>query len=154
MKRNLIDRPDLVERTKLSVFALGYAILHVAMLVRLRPTATQPSSPLQLVTGYEPDVSHLRVFRCAIYVPIAPLLRTKMDPQRKMEIYVGYDSPSIVWYLEPLTGDFFTASFVDCHFDGTVFLPLGGDKHANVPGEHCKLSWYAPTMSHLDPDTA
>ena len=71
-----------------------------------------------------------------------------------MGIYVGYDSPSIVRYLEPLTRDLFTARFADCHFDETVFLSLGGDKHANVLVERRELSWYAPTMSHLDPRTA
>ncbi|XP_068309791.1 uncharacterized protein [Pyrus communis] len=124
------------------------------MLVHLRPTATQPHSLLQLVTGYELDVLHLQVFGCAIYVPIASPLRTKMSPQRKMGIYVGYDSPSIVCYLEPLTGNLFTTRFADCHFDETVFPSLRGDKHANVPVEHRELSWYAPTMSHLNPRTA
>ncbi|KAM1031247.1 hypothetical protein ACFX2C_035060 [Malus domestica] len=141
-------------RTKLPVSAWGYTILHAAMLVLLRPTVTQPHSPLQLVIGYEPDVSHLKVFGCTIYVPITPPLRTKMGPQRKMGIYVGYDSPSIVRYLEPLTEDFFTARFADCHFDKTVFSSIGGDKHTNVPVEHSELSWYAPTMFHLDPCTA
>ena len=71
-----------------------------------------------------------------------------------MGIYVSYDSPSIICYLEPLTGDLFTARFADCHFDETVFPSLGGDKHANVPVERRELSWYTPTMSHLDPRTA
>ena len=71
-----------------------------------------------------------------------------------MGIYVGYDSPSIVHFLEPLIRDLFTTHFADCHFDETVFPLLGGDKHANVPGELRKLSWYAPIMSHLDPCTA
>ncbi|KAM1635106.1 hypothetical protein ACFXTN_011966 [Malus domestica] len=151
IKRIQLIARTLVMRSKLSVSAWGYAILHVAMLVCLRLTVTQPHSPLQLVTEYELDVSHLQVFGCAIYVPIVPPLRTEMGPQRKMGIYVGYDSPSIVRYLEPLTGYLFTARFVDCHFDETVFPSLGGDKHANVPVECCELSWYAPTMSHLDP---
>ncbi|KAM2980976.1 hypothetical protein FF2_012335 [Malus domestica] len=77
-----------------------------------------------------------------------------MGPQRKMGIYVGYDSPSIVCYLEPLIGDLFTAYFANCHFDETIFPSLRGDKYANVPVERHKLSWYAPTMSHLDPCTA
>ena len=71
-----------------------------------------------------------------------------------MGIYVGYDLPSIVRYLEPLTGDLFIARFTDCHFDETIFPSLGGDKHANVPVERRELSWYAPTMSHLDHRTA
>ena len=70
-----------------------------------------------------------------------------------MGIYVGHDSPSIVRYLEPLTGDLFTTHFVDFHFDETVFPSLGGDKDVNVPVEHRELSWYIPTMSHLDPCT-
>ncbi|KAM2073215.1 hypothetical protein ACFX1T_041436 [Malus domestica] len=77
-----------------------------------------------------------------------------MGPQRKMGIYVGYDLPSMVRYLEPLTGDLFTARFMNYHFDKTVFPLLGGDKHANVLVECCELSWYVPTMSHLDPHTA
>lgn len=124
------------------------------MLVHLRPTATQPHSPLQLVTGYKHDVSHLRMFGCAIYVLIALPLHITMGPQRKMGIYVGYDSPPIVRYLESLTGDIFTAHFADCHFDETIFSLLGGDKYANILVEHRELSWYAPTMSHLNPHTA
>ncbi len=83
------------------------------------------------MTGYEPDISHLRIFGCTIYVPITPPQRTKMGPLR-MGIYVGYESPTIVRYLEPLTGDLFTARFADCHFDETVFPSLGGDKNTDV----------------------
>ena len=111
------------------------------MLVRLRPTAIEPHSPLQL-------------FGCTFYMPIVPPLCTKMGLQIKMGICVGYDSPSIIRYLEPLTGDLFTARFAGCHFDEKVFSSLGGDKHNKVPGERLKLSWYVPTMSHLDPRTA
>ena len=82
----------LVMRTKLLVFAWGYAILHAAMLVRLRPIATQPHSALQLVTGYEPDVSHLRAFEYAVHVPIVPSQRTKLGPQQRMGVYVDYES--------------------------------------------------------------
>ena len=116
IKRLQMIARSLVIRTKLPIAAWGHAILHAAKLVRLRPVATQPFSALQLVTGCEPDISHLRVFGCAVYVPISPPLRTKMGPQRRMGIYVGYDSPSIIRYLEPLTGDLFTARFTDCHF--------------------------------------
>ncbi|XP_062014900.1 uncharacterized protein LOC133731550 [Rosa rugosa] len=144
----------LVMRTKLLIFAWGYAILHAAMLVPLRPTATQPYSTLQLVTGYEPDVSHLLAFGYAVRVPIVPSQRTKLGPQRRMGIYVGYESPSIIRFLEPLTGDLFTARFADCHFDETVFPPLGGDKNVTVPDERRELTWNVPTMSHLNPRTA
>ncbi|KAM1104721.1 hypothetical protein ACFX19_013259 [Malus domestica] len=73
---------------------------------------------------------------------------------RMMGTYVGYDSLSIIRYLEPLTGDQFTTHFVNCHFYETVFLSLRGDKNVNVPEERCKLLWTTPVLSHLDPCTA
>ena len=42
----------LVMRTNLLTSAWGDAISHAAMLIRLRPTATQCTSAFQLVTGY------------------------------------------------------------------------------------------------------
>ena len=64
-------------------------------------------------------------FGCDVYVPIAPPQRSKLGPQRRIGIYVGFNSPSIICYLEPATGDVFTAHFADCHFDEIVFPPLG-----------------------------
>ena len=110
------------------------------MLIRLRPTDHQPFSAYQLVTGYEPEISHLRTFGCAVYVPITPPLRTKMGPQRRMGIYVGDDAPTIIRYLEPMTGELFTARFADCHFDETSFPPVGGDTNASIPNDRQELT--------------
>ena len=41
-------------------------------------------------------------------------------------IYVGFQSASIINYIEPLTREVFTAQFAYCHFDENIFLPLGG----------------------------
>ena len=85
------------------------------------------NTPLsQLVLGKQPNISHLQIFGCVVYVPIAPTQCTKMGPQRRLKIYVGFDSPSIIRYLEPLTRDVFTARFVDCHFNESVFPRLRG----------------------------
>ena len=65
-----------------------------------------------LVLGKQPNISHLRIFGCAVYIPITPIQRTKMGPQRRLRIYVGFDSPSIIRYLKPLTIDVFIARFV------------------------------------------
>ena len=62
---------------------------------------------------------------------------------------MGFDSPSIIRYLEPLTGDMFTARFADCHFEETVFSSFGGAK--TVPGERQELTWVIPNLSHFDP---
>ena len=78
--------------------------------------------------GKQPNISHLQIFGCAVYVLITPTQRTKMGSQRRLGIYVGFDSPSIIRYLEPLTGDVFTARFADCHFNESVFPSLEGRK--------------------------
>ena len=81
-----------------------------------------------------------------------------MGPQRRLGIYVGFDSPSIIRYLEPMIGDVFTARFADCQFDETVFPPLGGDTkvHAElpVPEERREISWNNFTLSQLDARTS
>ncbi|KAK9942694.1 hypothetical protein M0R45_008346 [Rubus argutus] len=154
IKRIQMVTRTLVMRTNLPLSAWGHAVLHAAMLIRLRPTATQAFSAQQLVTGYEPSISHLRIFGCAVYVPITPPQRTKMGNQRRMGIYIGFESPTIIRYVEPLTSDLFTARFADCHFDETVFRSLGGDKNVTIQQERRELSWPVPTLSHNDPPTA
>ena len=115
----------LLMKSKLPMSARGYVILHAAALICIRPTSYYSSSPLQLVFSKEPDVSHLRIFGCAMYVPIAPPKCIKMGPQRSLGIYIGYESPSIIKYLEPSTGDIFIARFADCHFDESNFPTIG-----------------------------
>jgi Reverse transcriptase (RNA-dependent DNA polymerase)/GAG-pre-integrase domain/Integrase core domain len=143
----LIARPMLM-KSNLPSSAWGHAILHAAALIRLRPTADHESSPLQLVTGKEPSLAHLRTFGCAVYVPIAPPNRTKMGPQRRLGIYVGYESPSIIKYLEPTTGDLFTGRFADCHFNEAEFPTLGGGIMGPPKRE---ISWNTEGIKFLDP---
>ena len=124
----LVARPLLL-KTKLPLSAWGHVIIiHAANLICLRPTANHDLSPLQLAKGYQPNISHLQVFGCTVYVPIALTHRPKLGPQRRLGIYVGFQSTSILNYIEPLTGEVFTARFEDCHFDENLFPPLGGDK--------------------------
>jgi transposase InsO family protein len=120
----LIARP-LLMNCSLPTSCWGHAVLHAANLIQLRPTEYHSTSPLQLVCGNPPSISHLRKFRCATYIPISPPQRTSMGPHRKLGIYVGYKSPSIIKYLEPLTGDLFTARHPDCIFNKEHFPALG-----------------------------
>ena len=87
----LIARP-LLMRTKLPVYVWGHVVLHAVALVRIRQTANHQQSPFQLVLGQIPNLSHLRVFGCTVQVPIAPPQRTKMGPQCRSGIYIGFDS--------------------------------------------------------------
>ena len=70
-----------------------------------------------------------------------------MGPQRRLGIYVGYESPSIIKYLEPSTRDLFTARFADCHFDENIYPTLGGETKQLV------ISWNELSLSHYDPLT-
>jgi hypothetical protein len=47
-----------------------------------------------------------------------------MGPQRRIKIYVDFDSLSIIRFLEPLTSDVFKERFEDCHFDENIFPSL------------------------------
>ena len=83
--------------------------------------------------GKQLNSSHLRIFCCAIYIPIASTQRIKMGHKRRLGIYVGFDSPSIIRYLEPLIGDVFIVCFADFRFNESVFPPLRGEN--SVPKE-------------------
>lgn len=103
----------------------GPAVMHANDLLQYRPAGTMTESPRELLDGEKPSIAHLRTFGCAVYIPIPPPKRHKLGPQRTLGIYVGYDSHSIIRYLEPKTGAMFRARFADCVFDETLFPALG-----------------------------
>jgi hypothetical protein len=112
---------------KLPTMCWGHGVLHAADLIQLCPTAYHTNSSLELVRRNPPSISHLHKFGCATYVPISPPQRTSIGHHRRMGIYVGYQSPSIIKYLEPLTGDLFTARYADCIFYEVHFPALRGE---------------------------
>jgi hypothetical protein len=65
----LIARP-LLQSCNLPTSCWGHAVLHAGDLIQLRPTAYHTASPLQLVHGDPPSISHLLKFGCAVYVPL------------------------------------------------------------------------------------
>nr|GEX30205.1 hypothetical protein [Tanacetum cinerariifolium] len=87
--------------------------------------------------------------RIQVYVPITPPQRIKMGPQRRLGIYVGYETSFIIRYIKPLTGDVFTARFADCHFNEVIFPLLGGEKKTHEK----YVSWSEPSLLYLDPCT-
>jgi hypothetical protein len=74
-----------------------------------------------------------------------------MGLHRKLGIYVGYKSPSIINYLEPLTGDLFIARHADCIFNEDYFPALGGD--IKYQKECSEIDWNAQGISSSDPRT-
>ncbi|GJV27053.1 hypothetical protein Tco_1383501 [Tanacetum coccineum] len=134
-------------KSKFPSSAWGHAISNVVALIRLRPSASHKYSLLQLVSGREPSLSHLKVISCGVYVPISPPQRIKMGPRRRLGIYVGFNSPSIIKYLEPLTGNVFTACFADCQFDETMFPILRGEIK-KLDKQY--VTWNSSQISFLD----
>ena len=151
IKRLQLMARKLLMKTKLPTSTWGHAIMHAATLVHIRYTTYHEYSFSQLVIEKQSNISHLRIFGCAVYVPIVPTQSTKMGPQWRLGIYVGFDSSSIIRYLEPLTGEVFTARFTGCHFNESVFPSLGGEKP--ILEERWEITWNASTMSYLDPHT-
>jgi hypothetical protein len=94
---------------------------------------------------------YFSIFGCVVYVPIAPPQCTKMGSQRRLGIYIGFDSPSIIRYLEPLTGDIFKARFENCHFDENIFSSLGKEKSLSKARQ--EITWNNSTLSNFDPRT-
>ena len=75
-----IVRP-LLMKAKLLTSTQGHAIMHAASLVRIQPTAYHEYPTSILVLGKQPNISHLQIFGCAVYIPIAPTQCTKISPQ-------------------------------------------------------------------------
>ena len=51
-------------------------------------------TPEEAFSGKKPEVSHLRIFGCPVYIHIPKEKMTKLDPSRKKDIYVGYNGAS------------------------------------------------------------
>ena len=79
LAESLIKRLQLIARPLLIKTKLP-ASTHATSLIRIRPTSYYEYSPSLLVVGKQPNISHSRIFGCAVYIPIEPTQRTKMGP--------------------------------------------------------------------------
>jgi hypothetical protein len=50
--------------------------------------------PEEVFSGEVPEVSHLRIFGCLVYIHIPKAKRTKLDPSGKKGIFVRYNETS------------------------------------------------------------
>jgi hypothetical protein len=87
----------------------------------------------------------------ALHTYRAPPQHTTMGPHRKLRIYVGYQSPSIIKYLEPFIGDIFTTWYADSIFDEDHFLALGEEilYHTNNVIKLIRIPYPSPTIIHI-----
>ena len=146
-KLQLVTRPLLLH-AKLSDSFWGHALLHAATLLRLRPTLLNHLTPFELLAGRPPNVSHLRVFRCQVWIPVAEPKRKTIGTHRFEAIYLGFDSPSIIRYMDIGNGNILKARFVNCKFVENVFpKPITDSTQKSVP-----LTFKAPETFTLNPD--
>jgi hypothetical protein len=57
---------------------------------RLSHSALGLKTPEEMFTGKKPEVSHLKIFGCPIFIHISKEKRNKMEPLGKKGIFVGY----------------------------------------------------------------
>ena len=73
-----------------------------------------------------------------------------MGPHRKLGIYVGYSSLSIIKYLESLIGDLFTTWFANYNFNEDHFLRSREELYQQ---ECQEIDWNVEGISFSDPRT-
>jgi hypothetical protein len=57
---------------------------------RLSHSALGFKAPEEMFTGKKPEVSHLKIFGCLVFIHIPKEKRNKLEPSRKKGIFVGY----------------------------------------------------------------
>lgn len=53
-------------------------------------------TPKEAFIGEKPEIDHLRIFGCHVYIHVLREKRTKLDPARKQGIFVGYSESAKV----------------------------------------------------------
>jgi hypothetical protein len=66
------------------------AIATVYVQNRLSHSALGFKTPEEMFTGKKPEVSHLKIFGCPVFIHIPKEKRNKLEPSGKMGIFVGY----------------------------------------------------------------
>jgi hypothetical protein len=56
-------------------------------------------TPDEIFSGEKPEVNHLRIFGCPIFVHVPKENRTKLDPSRKNGICFGYNDTSKAYMI-------------------------------------------------------
>ena len=95
-----------------------HTIIHAANLIRLHSTVNQDLSSLQLVLGYQPNISHLRVFGCVVGIYVVLVFMLIFNLHLLLTIL-----------------SLFTARFAYCHFNEDVFPPLWGESQFQKNGQ-------------------
>ena len=144
-KIQLIARPLLLH-ANLPSNMWGHVVLHATSLLKLRPTLLNIQIPQELLSGRPRDISHLHVFGCQVWVLLPDSRRHTIGAHRQHGVYVGFDSFSIIRYLNSTTGNLYKAIFANCRFIETKFPPLPSTTHPTP------LNFCAPETLTMNPN--
>ena len=56
-------------------------------------------TPEEAFTGVKPDVCHLRIFGCSVYIHIPKEKRSRLEPLGKKGTFVGYNETSKAYQI-------------------------------------------------------
>ena len=73
-------------------------------------------TPYELLSGRPPNISHIRIFGCQVWVPLPDPKRHTIGSHRQKGIYGGFVSLSIIRYIDPITRSLYKVRFVNCKF--------------------------------------
>ena len=85
----------------------------------------------EVFTGEKPDVGHLRIFGCTVYVHVLKEKRTKMEPSGKKGIFVGYSETSKAYRIY-VPGQRQVEVSRDVTFDEDVAFLRSRESHLDV----------------------
>src|ERR1041385_68308 len=127
-------------------------MLHAAKIINFILSAYNIHSTMQLVYGSATKISHLHRFGCQVYVPTPPPQRFAMGPLHKSGIYIGYDTVSIIRYLDPHGHVIVIRPICDCIYDEDLFPTLGGGNQP-IADKSREITWQATGVRVQDPCT-
>jgi len=86
-----IVRAMLNEKSMPNYFwAEACATAAIYLLNRTPTVAIHESTPEMRLTGFRPEVRHLKVFGCIAYVHVPNERRRKLDPKTEKCVFIGY----------------------------------------------------------------
>ena len=112
----------------------NFAFYHFIRLFNFFPHGNRDKSPFELIRGYKPDLSLLRVFGCNVYIRPPGRRTSKLEPHVIKGRFLGYTSTmKQIYYLEDNTNKIKIAAHA--RFDeGLASVPLH-----DLPPYACQL---------------
>ena len=94
-------------------------------------------TPEEAFTGVNPDVNHLRILGCSVYIHIPKEKRSKLEPSRKKGTFVGYSEISKAYQIYiPIQRQIEVSR--DVTFDEEVSFKRFKESHMDINGEDLK----------------